>query len=168
MSQSTYYGGVSTANATWLSSVFLQQNEFSGPQGKNYCQLGWWCSRIPLLVLPSCLVSLQRGGEYVAWQVGECFPWMLVGLLIYPPPGASGSAYVVRTTVPSKPPLKYSLPQSPNMIWIQPTFSLLLIIIVHPPCIFSYSNPSCSSYLTPGLYTSCSLCNIVLSLYYFT
>lgn len=93
---------------------------------------------------------------------------MLVGLLIYPPPGASGSAYVVRTTVPSKPPLKYSLPQSPNMIWIQPTFSLLLIIIVHPPCIFSYSNPSCSSYLTPGLYTSCSLCNIVLSLYYFT
>ena len=37
-----------------------------------------------------------------------------------------------------------------------------------PPRIFSYSNPSCSSYLTPGLYTSCSLCNIVLSVYYFT
>lgn len=63
-------------------------------------------------------------------------------------------------------------PQRPNMICIQPTFSLLIIISPPhpppPPHIFSYSNPSCSSYLTPGLYTSYSLCNIVLSLYYFT
>ena len=61
--------------------------------GKRLLPARWCCGRIPLLVLPSCLVSLWRGGEYVAQQVGECSPWMLVGLLIHPPPGASGSAY---------------------------------------------------------------------------
>ena len=61
--------------------------------GKKLLPARWCCGRIPLLVLPSCLASLWRGGEYVAQLVGECFPWMLVGLLIYPPSGASGSAY---------------------------------------------------------------------------
>lgn len=46
--------------------------------------------------------------------------------------------------------------------------SLSTQVTVYINCIFSYSNPSYSSYLTPDLYTSCYLCNIVLSLHHFT